>query len=339
MVRIEVGGPWFEDLKVGDVYDDAPAMTVTPGHIAFFQAAVGDRARLPLDRPLSMAVTGHAAPLVPHGLVCNIAIGQTTLVTQRVRANLFYRGLIQLRPVYVGDTLRTRTEVVGLKQNARRESRPATGLVALKVSVANQHGSPVLDFWRCPMIPLRDPSAQTDRADDFDDIPADLDEATLLEAVPPWRFSAFRDAVQGPHLADLQVGTTYVVEAREVVTAAPELVRMTLNMAEIHLDPDASAYGRPLVYGGHTISLAAAQITRALPNLITVLAWRSCDHRGPVFEGDLLRTEVDVEGIRPLDGDGGLVDLRASTYAARAAAGETSGEEMVLDWRLVALMA
>ena len=79
------------------------------------------------------------------------------------------------------------------------------------------------------------------------------------------------------------------------------------------------------MYGGHTIGIAAAHATRALPNLVTILAWRSCDHLGPVFEGDVLATELTVENKHD-----GLVELRARTR---------TDEQEVLDWRFVGLMA
>src|SRR5690348_13054151 len=119
--RIRVGGPHFEDLTHGQVFDDAPAVTLTGGHAAVSQAIFGDRLRLPLDALLCTAVTASAVPLAHPMLVCNVVIGQSTGPSQRVRGNLFYRGLVMLRPVFIGDTLRTRTEVVGLRQNAVRE--------------------------------------------------------------------------------------------------------------------------------------------------------------------------------------------------------------------------
>jgi acyl dehydratase len=336
---VRVGGPFFEDLHVGQVFDDAPGFTLTSGHAALHQALFGDRLQLPLDAELSAAVTGHPELLVHPMLVCNVAIGQTTAVSQRVRANLFYRGLVLLRPVHVGDTLRTSTEVVGLKQNRRRPDRPATGLAALRMRVANQRGEPVLDFWRCPMIPLRDPDAETGHADDFGSIPAELDPAALATAVPAgWRFDVFRERVSGPRFGDLTAGTVYQIEGRDTVTCAPELARLTLNVAQTHTDAGVGTFGRRLVYGGHTISVAAAQVTRALPSLVTHLGWRSCDHTGPVFEEDILRTEVEVEveGLHPLGGDHGMVDLRARVFASRAGIDE---EQDVLDWRFVGLIA
>ncbi|HVW32113.1 MAG TPA: MaoC family dehydratase, partial [Acidimicrobiia bacterium] len=163
--RVSVGGPWFEDFKHGQVFADAPAVTLTDGLATLHQALSGDRLRLTLDHELSRAVTGQAAALVHPTLVCHVAIGQTTSASQRVIGNLFYRRLQLLRPVHLGDTLTTAAEVVALRQNRPKPGRPATGMVALRIRVANQRAEPVLDFWRCPMIPLRDPDGQTGHAD------------------------------------------------------------------------------------------------------------------------------------------------------------------------------
>jgi 2-methylfumaryl-CoA hydratase len=336
--RQSLGGPWFEDFKPGQVFDDAPAVTLTDGLATLHQSLSGDRLRLPIDHELSRWVTGRSRPLAHPTLVCHVAIGQTTAASQRVKGNLFYRRLQLLRPVHIGDTLTTRAEVVGLRQNTAKPGRPATGLVALRVLVENQRNKPVLDFWRCPMIPLRDPEGDTGHADSFDDIPADLDMDHLAAKAPwGWRLSAFRDRVgwAGAHFGDVVPGETFEIEGRDTVTGATELARATLNLAATHTDPAAGPYGRRLVYGGHTISLAGAAATRALPNLVTILGWRSCDHTGPVFEGDVLRTEVTVEAVHPLS-QGGMVDLHALVWADH---GDESGEQPVLDWRFVALMA
>jgi 2-methylfumaryl-CoA hydratase len=345
-VRIPLGGPWFEDLKVGQVVDDAPPLTLTPAHALLHQSLTGDRLRLPLDHVLSAAVTGRAEPLAHPLLVANVAIGQTTGLTQRVKANLFYRGLVLECPVHLGDTLETITEVVGLRQNQPRPGRPATGLAALRCTTWNQDGRRVLDFYRCPMLPLRDPEGETGSRDDFGLIPDDLDDSRLVAAVAGWDLGAFRSRT-GPvsSTGGLVPGTTYVLESRDTVTGACELARATLNLAEAHTDARRSPYGRRLVYGGHTIALAGAAVSRALPGLVTILGWRSCDHAGPVFEGDALRTEVTVEAVTPLTDrdDGRLVDLQARVWVDRppedAPQGAPTGESLVLDWRFVGLVA
>jgi len=335
--RVLVSGPFFEDFEPGQVFDDAPALTLTSGHAALHQALTGDRLRLALDGPLSRVVTGRDALLAHPNLVCDVAIGQSTGPTQRVKGNLFYRGLVLLRPVFVGDTLHSRTEVVGLRQNRPRPDGSATGLVALRIRTTDQDGEPVLDFWRCPMIPLRDANAQTGHADRFEDIPQELDLDRVEAALPVgWDLGAFRDRAPGTPFAELTPGTVWELEGRDTVTGAPELVRLSLNLAAVHADAGASSHGRRLVYGGHTISVAAAHVTRAVPNLLTIVAWRGCDHLGPVFEGDVLATEVELENVRPLAGGGGLVELRARVRAHRDGLDEGAD---VLDWQLVGVMA
>jgi acyl dehydratase len=331
---LSTGGPFFEDLRVGDVLEAAPALTLTDGHAALHQAIVGDRLRLALDATLSARVLGASGLLAHPALVCDIAIGQSTLVTQRVIANLFYRGLVLRRAPVIGDTLRTTTEVVALRQNSARPGRAATGLAALRIRTTDQEGRRVMDFWRCAMLPLRDPAGRTERADDLDAIPAALEPHALRAAVDAWDLEAFRAAVPGTHADGLVEGTRWTVEGGDVVSTAPELARLSLNIAMAHHDA-TSGQGRRLVYGGHTIGVAAAHATRALPNLVTIVAWHGCDHLGPVFEGDTLLSDLELELVEPLPRGGALTHLRSRVRAARG------GDEPVevLDWRFVGVMA
>ena len=333
--RVTVGGPYFEDLDRGQVFD-APGLTLTWGHAAIHQAIAGDRLLLPLDAPLSRAVTGSEDALVHPNLVCDVAIGQSTVPTQRVLGNLFYRGLVLLRPVFRGDTLRTRTEVVALKQNQARADRSASGLAVLRIQTHNQRGEPVLDFYRGPMIPLRDPSVATGHADGFDEISTRLDPERVRAAVPDWDYAAIRTRV-GDRATALEPGTVHVIEGRETVTTAPELARLTLNVAMTHRDGAAGAHGRRLVYGGQTISIAAAHAALAFPALATIVAWRSCQHSAPVFEGDVLSTELAVvRTSRLVHADATLADLRAIVHADR---GTGEPPEQVLDWEFAAVLA
>jgi acyl dehydratase len=328
-----VGGPFFEDLHVGDVADGAPALTLTEGHAALHQAILGDRLRLALDATLSRRVLGAATPVAHPGLVCDVAIGQSTLLTQRVIANLFYRGLVLRRAPLIGDTLRTTTEVVALRQNRPRPGRAATGLAVLRIRTTDQDDRRVLDFWRCAMLPLRDPTGATHHDDDLDAIPAELDAAALQQTVADWDLAAFADAVPGEHAASLVEGARWTVEGGDVVSAAPELARLSLNVATAHHDA-TSPNGRRLVYGGHTIGLAASHLTRALPNLVTIVAWHGCDHLGPVVEGDTLFSDVELERIEALPSGGALVHLRCRVAAVRR-----DERADVLDWRPVGVVA
>src|SRR3984893_17458672 len=109
-------GPYFDELAVGQEFGRAPGLTLTSGLAAAHQAVTGDRLALATDHELCREITG-GAPLASPGLVWDVAIGQSTVVTQHVKANLFYRGLAFRRPPLIGDTLETVTQVVALRQN------------------------------------------------------------------------------------------------------------------------------------------------------------------------------------------------------------------------------
>ena len=183
------------------------------------------------------------------------------------------------------------------------------------------------------MIPCRDPGANTGHADSFDVIPDALPDDVLISQLPAWQFGALDYKVRRDELP-----WQFQIDARDTVTLAPELVRMTLNLAMTHTDVQRSVYDRRLVYGGHTISIAAAQMSRALPELMTIIAWYHCSHTAPVFEGDILRSEVQV--TRLVDAETcRLADIQVDVYATRDPASDESAEEVkVLDWRLAGLL-
>ena len=315
-----VSAPYFDDLSTGDAFG-APALTITDGHASLHQAIVGDRLRLSLDTDLFEAVTGTRGLLAHPMLVCDIAIGQSTAPSARVLGNLFYRGL-GARPVPLGTTLRTTTTVV-----ARRPASGARGIVALRVRTVDAHGTPVLDFWRAPLLSARG-DADDAPGDELSQIGEPVDVAGLIPAA--WNLAPLRETRLGPVFAELRVGDDYVIEAAETVTAAPELARMSLNLAHAHTDAGAGNHGERLVYGGHVIGIAAAHVTRALPDLATILAWESCEHLGPTFEGDRLRSRMLIAGLEPP----GLLHLQVRTSATSH--GEPPRD--VLEWSLVGLM-
>lgn len=320
-------GPCFDDLAVGDIFDGAPSVTLTEGLAANHHAIVGGRFRLARDHGLSRRVTGRM--LVQPALAWDVSIGQSTLVTQRAIANLFYRKLGFLRFPAIGDTLSTRTEIIGLRPAEPKPGRSARGLAVMHVRTLDNERRPVLDYYRCALLPAR-AAAEAGSAGILD--PSGTDESRDGKAaIEGWDLSAFRAAAPGGHFRALLEGEVYTMPG-DLVSSAPELARLTLNLAAVHHDA-ASAAGERLVYGGHTIGIAAAQASRAWPDMMTILAWNACDHIGPVREGDTLRTTLSIERLEPLR-QGGLAHIRARVLADRVPEPAT-----VLDWRFTALFA
>jgi acyl dehydratase len=331
-VETLIDGPYFEDLRHGQRFEDCPGLTLTDGLAAAHRAIVGGRLPLALDGELSRRVLGPGGALAAPNLAWDVAIGQSTTATHTVVANLFYRGVVFRRAPRIGDTLRTVTEVVGLRQNSRRPGRPATGLAALRISASDQQGRPVLDFWRCAMLPLRDDDADTGHVDDLSSIGTDPAAHELAHVAADWDLDGYRAAAVGTFRRP-DAGEVFRVAGGDVVSSAPELARLTLNVAKVHHDENTGAPGR-LVYGGHTIGIALHQAIRALPGMVTVVGWHGCDHVGPVREGDTLTSVIEVEQTVPA-ADGALVHLRSRVCAKR----QDAPPAEVLDWRFVALLA
>ncbi len=325
-------GPFFEELAVGQVLDPAPAVTIGPGEAAAYQAICGDPLATSLSRPLAEAVTGRPGALVNPALVLHISIGQSTVATRQVIANLFYRGVALHRPVRLGETLRSTVTIRGLRELSRREDRPARGLVLLGIhTTCLDDGATVADYERCAMLRFRDPEATTGHDDDLGGAEPDIDLDAWADLAPDWDAAPLRPA----RPVDPPDGERRTDPLRDTVTSAPELARLSQNLAAVHRDRTLGPGGRRLVYGGHTIGLAQASLCRLFPDTGTILGWQSCDHPAPVFEDDVLSFHHTVLEERMLDerpsGSGRLRAVRVEVDAERA----DGSTDAVLDWRLV----
>lgn len=320
-------GPYFDDLVVGQTLAPAPAVTIGPGEAALYQAICGDPLATSLSHPLAEAVTGQPGALVNPALVLHVSIGQSTVATRRVIANLFYRGVVLHRPVRHGETLQTTVEVRALSELSRRDDRPARGLALLGIhTVRTDDGATVADYERCAMLRFRDATTVTGHDDDLGAVDTRIDLDDWEGRIPsdwdptPLGHAAVRDWRVGVRRSDM---------LRDTVGLAAELARLTQNQAPVHRDPALGPEGRRLVYGGHTIGLAQASLVRMLPDTATVLGWQACDHLGPVFEGDVLACHHTLLDERPAAG-GRLRAVRVEVDS------DSRGEVTpVLDWRVV----
>jgi acyl dehydratase len=318
-------GPYFDDFRVGETLPPAPPITIGAGETALYQAIAGDPYALGLSHPLVNAVTGDPRPIVNPALALHFSIGQSTVATRRVVANLFYRGVILRRPVRVGETLSTTVEIRGLRETSRKPDRPPRGMALLGIQTVSDSGDVIADYERCALVPLRDP-APTGHADDLGPAQGPLDFADYAPYAPiEW------------DLRPLGAPTDWAIDEirhdpmRDSVTDAPALVRLTQNQAAVHRDARLGQQGRRLVYGGHTIGLAQASLSRLLPSMAHVIGWHSCDHVGPVFEDDVLSFSSELIAAQPL-GDGRLLALRVLVHAEREGLDEPAH---VLDWQPV----
>lgn len=317
-------GPYYDDLAPGHVFASPPAVTLDAGIGAAYQAIAGEALPLVLDARLARAVTGQPRRLASPGLVLHLSVGASTVATKRVIANLFYRGVLLRRPVFEGETLSTTTRVLAMADGSRRQGRAPRGKALLGIvttaGTTLDDAEPVLDYQRCPLIRLRGDTLPG-HADDLGSAGGDVDLDAAAAFVP----TGWDLAPLGPP-TDWDIDETRTDQLRDVVDGATALVRLTHNVAAIHRDAEASPYPQRLVYGGHTVALAQASLSRMLPDIATVVGWHSCDHTGPVFEGDLLSSTHSLIAEQPVAGG----RLRAFRTIVRAHRGDDVAD--VLDW-------
>ena len=298
-------GPHFEDLHVGWSYTSG-GHTITPGHAAWFLAMAGDHNPLHLDANANVMRATAGSP-VNTALTAHIAIAQSTRATREVVANLFYRDLLFMRPVTVGTTISTVTSVTWRKQATPRLDRPPRGKVLLRMVTVDETGAPLLQMERLALVRARqhNPESANEAPDPetFEPVDAATAASAWLDLLQPSPVDA---------LAGWRKGEARTDHLSEPVTDPLGLVRLTGNEARAHRAASHGQQSRRLVYGGHTLSLAQAALSRLLACPYAVVAWRRCQHPSPVFEEDELLTSASLQSTRAVAG-GRLIVLEVNT--------------------------
>ena len=136
-----MSGRYYEDFKVGEVME-TPGRTITEADLVNFAGVSGDFFSLHIDEEYAKKTMfrrriahGLLTLAVVSGFWSKMGLFEGTLIA-------FY-GIDRLRftkPVYIGDTIRARIEVVDKVEKGEH------GLVTLKHEVFNQRGELVLVF-------------------------------------------------------------------------------------------------------------------------------------------------------------------------------------------------
>ena len=126
---------YFEDLEVGHEFQ-TPGRTITEADIVAFAGLSGDYN--PLHTDASFAAKGPYERRIAHGLLSlSIVSGLVTRLGILERSVLAFRELTCKfsKPVFIGDTVYARLEVV----SAKAMRRIGGGLVDFQMKVYNQH--------------------------------------------------------------------------------------------------------------------------------------------------------------------------------------------------------
>jgi 2-methylfumaryl-CoA hydratase len=317
-------GNYFEDFRVGQLFEHATPRTITAGDVALYNGLYGARFAVQSSEPFAQAIGYPRAP-VDDLMVFHVVFGKSVPdISRNAIANLGYADCRFLLPVYPGDTLTASSEVIGLKENSNRVS----GVVYVRTTGRKQTGEIVLQFVRWVMLRKRDPSAP---APDpvVPKLAERVDPARLAEAVPELDISGYALALAGGpnRWADYAPGERIDhAEAMTLEEAEHQIAtRLYQNTARVHFNQHEQAQGqfkRRLVYGGIIISLARALSFNGLVNAFHIAAINGGRHVAPAFAGDTIYawSEILDKAEVPLRRDIGALRTRLVAVKDRSCA-------------------
>ena len=316
-------GRFFEDYTIGQTIRHAVPRTVAEGERALYTALYPQRFAVASSDAFALECGLDGSPM-DDLITFHTVFGKTVPdISLNAVANLGYAEGRFLQSVFPGDTLRSESEVIGLKQNSNGKS----GVVWVRTTGLNQSDEPVLSYVRWVMVRKRDVDAPAP-----DTVIPDLADVVPPEAliVPEGlTFDSYDFALAGePHrAADYEIGERIdhvdgvTIEEAEHMLAT----RLWQNTAKVHFDATHRDDGKRLIYGGHIISLARALSFNGLANAQMIAAINGGAHANPCFAGDTVRawSEVlDRAQVAP-----GIAALRLRLVATRGAAFALRGED------------
>lgn len=142
-------GRVFEDFEVGDVYEHPLGRTVLAADNAWFTLLTLNTNPVHFDAAYA-ARTEFGKPLVNSCLTLAIVTGQSVSdLSQNAMANLGWDEVRMPHPVFEGDTIYAKSEVLETRES---KSRPNVGIVGVKTTGLNQDRVVILEFKRTFMV-------------------------------------------------------------------------------------------------------------------------------------------------------------------------------------------
>jgi acyl dehydratase len=137
---------------VGDVYEHPLGRTITTADNIWFTLLTQNTAPVHFDHHYA-SQTEFKKPLVNSCLTLSLVTGQSvTDISQNVMANLGWDEVRLPHPVFEGDTVYSRSEVL---EKRASKSRPNVGIVTVRSTGFNQEGVEVISFRRTLLVYLR----------------------------------------------------------------------------------------------------------------------------------------------------------------------------------------
>ncbi len=155
-------GNYFEDFRVGDVYEHVRGRTVTDFDNYLVTHMTMNTAQVHFNLPFAKEMMGgqfHERLFVGPGTIA-IVIGLTSEdMSENAFMDLGMTGIRMPNPVFAGDTLHARSEVLEVRESP---DRPDAGIVRYRFTGLKDGGVPVVEGERTILIKKRSAWAKAD---------------------------------------------------------------------------------------------------------------------------------------------------------------------------------
>ncbi|MSO82046.1 MAG: MaoC family dehydratase [Acidobacteria bacterium] len=142
-------GRVFEDFEVGDTYEHPLGRTVIDADNIWFSSMTMNTNPIHVDGEYASR-TEFGRRLMNSCFTLALVTGQSvTDLTQNAVANLGWDEVRLPHPLFEGDTVYSRSEVLEARES---KSRPKVGIVRVRTTGVNQQGVPVIEFQRTFMV-------------------------------------------------------------------------------------------------------------------------------------------------------------------------------------------
>ncbi|RMH48936.1 MAG: MaoC family dehydratase [Alphaproteobacteria bacterium] len=145
-------GRYYEDFRVGDIYEHRPGRTITQTDNIWFTLLTMNTHPMHFDEEYARASEfGRCIVCSPFTVALMVGMSVTD-VSQKAIANLGWSDIRMTHPLYAGDTLTAESEVLAKRES---RSRPEAGLVTVATRGFNQDGVLVCSFERTILVAKR----------------------------------------------------------------------------------------------------------------------------------------------------------------------------------------
>ena len=280
-------GNFFEDFSMGQKIEHGTPRTITSGDCSLYTALYGSRYALHSSSEFAKSLSLEDSP-IDDFLLFNVAFGKTVPdISLNAIANLGYAECKFLKPAYPGDTIKSISEVIGLKENSNGEN----GVVYVHSIGTNQNNEKVIDYKRWVMVRKKDKKLKSIEKT-VPKLSEEVSKEEVIKISKSYDFNCdkfnFQESGSSLTFEDYRIDEKINHIDGMTIESAEHMMATKLyqNNAKVHFNhfvEKGGRFGQRIVYGGHVISLSRALSFNGLSNAFKVVAINGGTHASPCF--------------------------------------------------------